>query len=59
MWVIPVDLKENSPFSLKPYKQSGYLICMQSKGGIKAVVREGRSDEIDSDGTFRLHEISS
>ena len=48
MWVIPVDLKENSPFSLKPYNQSCYLTCMQSKEGIKAVVCEGESDDIDS-----------
>ena len=57
--MIPVDLKENSPFSLKPYNQSCYLSCMQSKGGIKAVVREGESDNIDSGSTFRLHEMSS
>ena len=68
MWVIPVDKEESSheqipvdqekrspkQFSLKQYKQSGYLTCMQSKGGIKAIVRKGGREDIDSGNEFRV-----
>ena len=50
MWVIPVDQKDSSHISLKPYNESGYLTCKQSK----AVVCEGDSDNVDSDNEFRV-----
>ena len=73
MWVIPVDKEESnheqipkkrSPkqFSLKPYNQSCYLTCKQSKGGIKAVVcgADNDHDDIDFSGNeFSLDETSS
>ena len=71
MWVIPVDKEESnheqipkkrSPkqFSLKPYNQSCYLTCKQSKGGIKIIVSEVDGDDTDFPGNkFRLDKTSS
>ena len=48
IWVIPVDQAGGNEFSLKPFNQTCYLTCMQTKNDIRAVVREGDSDEVDS-----------
>ena len=59
---IPVDQEGRSPkqFSLKPYNQSCYLTCKQSKGGIKAIVCERDiDDEIDSANEFSFDKIPS
>ena len=52
VWVIPQ--KGGNEFSLKPFNQTCYLTCMETENDIKAVVREGESDEIDSGCVFRL-----
>ena len=45
VWMIP---QKGGEFSLKPFDQSCYhLTCMETENGIKAVVCEADSDEVD------------